>query len=122
MYYALEARAPFLDQELWNFAQSLPYGVRLRGGVLKAVLREIAKRRIGERVAHGRKRGFDIPATRWLAGRWRSHYESLLADSVAAREGWIDANAVRRYLDQSRDKVSNQLWYIFVFETWLRSL
>lgn len=121
MYYALEARAPFLDQELWNFAQSLPYEVRLRGGVLKAVLREIAKRRIGDRVAHGRKRGFDIPATRWLAGRWRGHFENLLSDSVAASEGWIDAGAVRRDLDQSREQVTNHLWYIFVFETWLRA-
>lgn len=121
MYYALEARAPFLDQELWNFAQSLPYEVRLRGGVLKAVLRDIAKRRIGDRVAHGRKRGFDIPVTRWLAGRWRGHFENLLSDSVAARAGWIDAGAVRRYLDQSKDQVSNHLWYIYVFETWLRS-
>ncbi len=120
MYYALEARAPFLDTELWNFAQSLPYDVRLRGGVLKAVLREIAKRRIGERVATGKKRGFNIPVGRWLAGKWRGHYEELLRDSVAAREGWIDAAAVRRYLDQSKDQVSNPLWYIFVFESWLR--
>jgi asparagine synthase (glutamine-hydrolysing) len=120
MYYALEARAPFLDQELWNFAQSLPYDVRLHGGTLKAVLREIARRRIGEQVASGKKRGFNIPVGRWLAGKWRKRYEEVLEQSVANAEGWIDAGAVRRYLDSSRESVPNALWYIFVFESWLR--
>ena len=122
MYYALEARAPFLDQELWNFAQSLPYAVRLKGNVLKAVLREIARRRIGERVSTGKKRGFSIPVGRWLAGKWRGRYEEMLRDSVAAREGWIDAEAVRRYLGtvDGNGTAPNALWYIFVFEQWMR--
>ncbi|MEO8099694.1 MAG: asparagine synthase (glutamine-hydrolyzing) [Acidobacteriota bacterium] len=120
MYYALEARAPFLDQELWNFAQALPFDIRLRGGKLKAVLREIARRRIGDQVASGKKRGFNIPVGRWLAGKWRGRYEELLQGSVAASEGWIDAAAVRKYLDSSKESVPNALWYIFVFESWMR--
>ncbi|HVF87025.1 MAG TPA: asparagine synthase (glutamine-hydrolyzing), partial [Pyrinomonadaceae bacterium] len=42
MRHALEARSPFLDQDLWAFAASLPFDVRLRGNELKAVLRELA--------------------------------------------------------------------------------
>lgn len=122
MYYALEARAPFIDQELWNFAQSLPFSVRLRKGTLKAVLREIARRRIGDRVATGKKRGFSIPVNRWLAGRWRKGFEEMLETSVAAQEGWIDAGAVKRYLAETAPSgsVPNQLWYIYVFEKWIR--
>jgi asparagine synthase (glutamine-hydrolysing) len=71
MHHSLEARSPFLDQKLWEFAASLPYDVRLSGGRLKAILRELARRKIGDRVARGRKRGFGIPVGRWLVGRWR---------------------------------------------------
>lgn len=122
MYYALEARAPFLDQDLWEFAARLPYDVRLHGGQLKAVLRELARRHLGERVARGRKRGFGIPVQRWLAGRWRAAFEELLRDSVLARAGWIDAAAVRTLLARSSQAgwTPNQLWYIYVLETWLR--
>ncbi|HET9013678.1 MAG TPA: asparagine synthase (glutamine-hydrolyzing), partial [Gemmatimonadaceae bacterium] len=67
MYYALEARSPFLDQDLWEYAAGLPIDLRLRGGELKAVLRALARRRIGARVATGRKRGFTIPVERWMA-------------------------------------------------------
>jgi asparagine synthase (glutamine-hydrolysing) len=122
MRHGLEARSPFLDQDLWNFAQSLPYELRLRGGVLKAVLREIARRRIGEVVATGKKRGFGIPVGKWLAaeGPWRRQFEEMLEDSVAAREGWIDAGAVRRELERCGERAPNSLWYVFVLENWLR--
>jgi asparagine synthase (glutamine-hydrolysing) len=121
MHYALEARAPFLDQELWNYAHALPYEVRLHRGRLKAVLRELARRRLGERVASGKKRGFSIPVGRWLAGKWRGRYEELLRESAAAADGWIDKEAVRRYLDSSQQSAPLALWYIFVFENWMRS-
>lgn len=122
MRHALEARSPFLDQELWEFAAALPYNVRLRGGQQKAILRELARRHLGERVASGRKRGFGVPVQRWLAGRWRARLEELLTDSHVERRGWIDANAARALLAQTsaRGFVPNQLWYVFVLETWLR--
>jgi asparagine synthase (glutamine-hydrolysing) len=122
MYHALEARSPFLDQELWEFAASLPFEIRLRRGTLKAVLREVARRRVGERVARGRKRGFGIPVGRWIAGRWRASVEAALQDSLLERAGWIRKDSALELLNQSveRGEAPNQLWYIFVLESWLR--
>jgi asparagine synthase (glutamine-hydrolysing) len=122
MHYALEARSPFLDQKLWEYTSALPLDLRLKGGTLKAILRELARRRIGERVARGRKRGFGIPATRWMAGRWRARVEETLGDSILGREGWINAgNALKRFaVESERGEASLQTWYLFVLETWLR--
>lgn len=122
MHYALEARSPFLDQDLWEFAARLPYNLRLRGGQLKAILRALAHRHLGERVARGRKRGFGVPVQRWLAGRWRGRLEELLTDSIMEQRGWLRAPEARAFLHQTaaRGLVPNQLWYIFVLETWLR--
>jgi asparagine synthase (glutamine-hydrolysing) len=122
MYHALEARSPFLDQELWEFAASLPFDLRLRHGRLKAVLRELAAHKLGERVARGRKRGFSIPVQRWLAGRWRSDLTKLLRESVLEREGWILSGPVLNRLEVAAHEgwAPNQLWYIFVLEAWLR--
>ena len=123
MYHALEARSPFLDQDLWSFACALPYDLRLHGGRLKAILRELARRRIGERVASGSKRGFGIPVHRWIAGRWRAAALSAFEDSILSREGWIDGEAVRVKLCGLRegDNAPQQLWYLFVLESWLKS-
>jgi asparagine synthase (glutamine-hydrolysing) len=122
MFHSLEARSPFLDQELWEFASSLSFELRLQGGQLKSVLRELARRKLGERVARGRKRGFTIPVQRWLVGRWRNAVVELLRTSVLDREGFIDARAVLDRLTAATEEghAPNQLWYIFVLESWLR--
>lgn len=121
MHHALEARSPFLDQHLWEFAARIPFGVRLHRGRLKAVLRELARRRIGERVARGRKRGFGIPVQRWLAGRWRGRFEDIFTDPLLGREGWIRPGPVRAALERSAREgwAPKQLWYLCVLESWL---
>jgi asparagine synthase (glutamine-hydrolysing) len=122
MHYALEARSPFLDQDLWEFAATLPYPLRLRRRVLKAVLRELARRRVGPRLAQGKKRGFGIPVQRWIAGRWSGAVEEQFHDAVLAKEGWIDRDAVLRLLQRSKrsGRAPNRLWYLFVLEAWLK--
>jgi hypothetical protein len=46
----------------------------------------------------------------------------LLTDALVEERGWIDATAARALLQRTaaRGFVPNQLWYIFVLETWLR--
>ena len=122
MYHALEARSPFLDQELWAFAAALPFDLRLRQGQLKAVLRELARRKIGVRVARGKKRGFGIPVQRWIAGRWRNAVAESLRESLLEKNGWIRSVPTLAQLDVAARKgwAPNQLWYIYVLESWLR--
>jgi len=122
MHYGLEARSPFLDHELWAFAHSLPVSIRLHGG-LKAVLRELAQRRVSHRVARGRKRGFRIPVQRWLVGKWRERFEEAFHNSELHRAGWIIAPAVLeqlRYAARKPGFAPIQLWYLFVLEHWMR--
>jgi asparagine synthase (glutamine-hydrolysing) len=121
MYHSLEARSPFLDQELWEFASTLPFEARLKGGRLKAVLRELARRHIGDRVAHGRKRGFCIPVQRWLTGRWRDAAQEMFRSARLDRDGWINTQTALALLQRAvaRGWAPNQLWHILVLELWL---
>lgn len=122
MFYALEARSPFLDAKLWEFAAKLPFALRLHKGKSKAVLREIVRRRIGERLAGGKKQGFIIPVQKWLTGHWRQPFTELLRDSLAEKEGWINVRSALELLENSIEKnqAPRQLWFIFVLESWLR--
>ena len=123
MFHSLEARSPFLDQDLWEFAAGLSFETRLHGGQLKSVLRALAKQKLGERVSRGRKRGFTIPVQRWLVGRWQNALTELLQTSILDREGWINSRATLDRLEAAAEKgwAPNQLWYIFVLESWLRN-
>lgn len=123
MYWGLEARSPFLDQELWQFAASLPHEIRLHQGELKAILREIVRRRISPRAAAERKRGFTVPVETWMQGALGDELARLLEDSHLHAGGWIDAPRTRTLLRSqavSHD-LALQLWYILVAERWMRT-
>lgn len=122
MFHALEARSPFLDSSLWEFASKLPFALRLHNGKSKAILREIVRRRISEELAGGKKQGFMIPVQNWLAGHWRTYFTELLHDSLVEKEGWINVESTLRFFEHSaeKDRMPRQLWFIFVLESWLR--
>jgi asparagine synthase (glutamine-hydrolysing) len=121
MYYALEARAPFLDQKIWEFAAALPPEVRFHGGQLKAILREIVRRHLGDEVASRKKQGFTVPSERWLAERWSGMLDRLRGDTRLEREGWIRRGALDAPLRDAlaRRRVPVQLWNMLVLESWL---
>ncbi len=122
MHYALEARSPFLDQEVWEFAARLPFALRLRNGEQKSVLREIARRRIGPEIAARKKQGFTVPVERWLAKEWRSTLEEMAGDSPLEREGWLKKGSLRDALAESQHSqfTPTQLWYLMVLDHWMR--
>jgi len=122
MHYSIESRAPLLDQRLWEFAAKLPPDIRLRGGELKAVLREIARRRVGPEVASRKKQGFLVPVERWLADRWQEMLNELLGDTMLEQEGWILGAALKDSVRAAiRDRwVPLQLWRLLVLEHWLQ--
>jgi hypothetical protein len=122
MYYSLEARAPLLDHQIWEYAAKLPPTIHFHGGRMKAVLREIARRRVGSDVAFRRKQGFTIPVEKWLASKWSGRLKELKDDALLVRGGWMEAKALRAAVDEalSQGEVSKQLWHTLVFEQWLR--
>jgi len=122
MYHSLEARSPFLDHKLWEFAAQLPPSIHFHDGKLKSVLREIVRRHVGPEVAYRQKQGFTIPVERWLASKWSDQLTNLKDGSIAARDGWIQARALSSAIDDAlaKKEVPPQLWYLLVFEHWLR--
>jgi len=121
MYYAIEARSPFLDHKLWDFASSLQYSVRLQGGRLKSVLRELVKRRVSPEIAIRPKQGFHLPVGKWLATRWKSRLDNLANGSHLVEQGWIRREALSSVIQQAIDQgnANIHLWRLAVLDAWL---
>lgn len=121
-YWSMEARAPFLDHELWDFATKLPAEVRFRGGQTKAILREIVRRRLGEDVANRKKQGFTVPVERWLVEHWSRELGELGEGSRLAAGGWVNGAALGKAVKVALagKRVPQQLWWLLVLEFWLR--
>jgi asparagine synthase (glutamine-hydrolysing) len=121
MYYSIESRAPFLDQKLWEFAARLPPRLRFHNGELKAVLREIVRRRLGPAIASRPKRGFTVPVERWLAGKWSGALDRLTQPTELERQGWVRKGSLHRPIADARARqwIPTQLWFLLILEHWL---
>jgi asparagine synthase (glutamine-hydrolysing) len=100
MLASLEARAPFLDDELMQYVAGIPSRWKLRGVTTKAILRRTVGGRLPAAVLKRRKRGFNIPFSQWvLHGLRNALRERFSRERVAAR-GLFAYEGVRRLLDE----------------------
>jgi asparagine synthase (glutamine-hydrolysing) len=121
MAWSLEARVPFMDTVVSNFAFSLPVRHKVRGLSKKRLLRRAVAPLLPDEVVHGKKRGFSIPAAAWLRGDLQPFARETLAPEVLARQGFLRPEAVTRVLEDhvaGRADLSRQLWGLLAFTLW----
>src|SRR4029450_11874236 len=63
---SLESRAVFLDNDLVDFCQRLPYRFKYRRGKTKYLLKKALAPLLPSDVLSRSKKGFGIPLTKWL--------------------------------------------------------
>ena len=121
MFHSLEARAPFLDPAIWEYAAALPPEIHFHGGHFKAVLREIVRRHAGPDIAFRRKQGFTIPVERWLVSKWSGQLKEWKENPLVVERGWLKAQALSAAIDEAlaRREMPKQLFHAFVLEKWL---
>jgi len=124
MAVSLEARAPFLDHRLIEFASRVPSKFKARNGKGKRLLREVVHRYVPRSLMERPKQGFGIPISQWLRGPLRDWAESLIDENRINHEGYLDAKLVRNvwnnHLTGQGDR-GHDLWCVLMFQSWLES-
>src|SRR6185369_17452571 len=97
MASGIEARVPFLDYQLVEFALRLPPKLKLRGRTTKYLLRTYAARYLPPAAAGRRKMPFYVPLERFLGhGRFREMVEDTLSERVVRERGLFQPAAVAK--------------------------
>jgi asparagine synthase (glutamine-hydrolysing) len=121
MAHSLEARVPFLDPVVTNFALALPGKHKVRGLRKKVLLRKAAEPLVPSELLRRRKRGFSIPAAAWLRGELEPFARETLSPETLRRQGFLRPEAVTRLIDDhvsGREDLSRQLWGLLAFTLW----
>jgi asparagine synthase (glutamine-hydrolysing) len=121
MAVSLEARSPFLDHHVMEFAASLPENLKLRGLTTKYLLKRVLKRLVPEENLTRRKMGFGVPVGYWLRGHLEPFLRETLLSEKHLRRGLFKPEAVRRMVELhtrgERDHAA-QLWTLLMLELW----
>ncbi len=122
MAHGLEARAPFLDQELVRFASSLPSEWLIRKKVGKYLLKDTLKEYLPPDVLGRKKRGFQVPLAAWFRGELRATFEERCLSDAAPLTGICRPEAMKYLLEQNDRGADhgNRLWMLLVLSTWLQ--
>lgn len=123
MANSLEARSPFLDHKLIEFAASLPENFKVNRYRPKYLLKKVAARLVPPEVIYRQKMGFGVPIGRWFRGDLKDLVYSTLLSEKAAGRGIFKPDSVKRMLDRHvsfEEDSTHQIWSLLMLELWFQ--
>jgi asparagine synthase (glutamine-hydrolysing) len=123
MAVGLEARVPFLDHELVEFAATIPDRYKVRGTRTKYILKAATAGLLPAAIRNRKKHGFAVPYPLWFKGELREFVGDTLLGASARQRGILRPEAVQSLIEQhqnGRESHYRQLWVVLMFEAWCR--
>ncbi|BBO66105.1 asparagine synthetase B [Desulfosarcina alkanivorans] len=122
MAWGLEARVPFLDHELVEFAARIPAIMKVGNGG-KHVLKEAARSVIPADVIDRPKGYFPVPALKYIDGDYLAFVSDTLRSEKSRQRKLFNPDYVDHVLEKPEDHITplngSKLWQMAVLEHWL---
>lgn len=126
MRASLEARVPYLDRRLVEFALRLPASAKIRRLKGKYILRRLAAKHLPRPIAWRRKHGFVVPWESWVRSPKTGVLDELIADAGLRDWGLFDPAHLGAQLESlrsgGRGADAGLFFRAAVLGLWLRSL
>jgi asparagine synthase (glutamine-hydrolysing) len=121
MAVSLEARSPFLDHHVIEWAASLPQNLKLRGLTGKYLLKKVLRKLLPSENLDRRKMGFGVPVGHWFRGKMQPFLREVLLSEKALGRGLFKPEAVKQLVElhtRAERDYSAQLWTLLMLELW----
>ncbi len=123
MANSLEARSPFLDHNLIEFAASLPENLKMSSFRPKSLLKKVAARLVPKEVIYRRKMGFGVPVGQWFRGEMKDFVRSVLLSRSSLERGIIKPSMIEKYVAEHTNAEQDhafQIWTLLMLELWFQ--
>jgi asparagine synthase (glutamine-hydrolysing) len=123
MANSLEARSPFLDHHVMEFAASLPVKFKLRGLTTKYLLKRILTKLLPSENLDRRKMGFGVPIGHWFRGKLQPFLRETILAEASLKRGFFKPEVVKRLVElhtRGERDYSHQLWTLLMLELWFQ--
>lgn len=123
MANSLEARSPFLDHKLIEFAASLPESLKMNKFRNKYLLKKVAAKLVPPEVVYRRKMGFGVPVGSWFRGEMKDFVRGVLLSEKSLKRGVVKPEMMQKYVDEhTAGKFDHafQIWSLLMLELWFQ--
>jgi asparagine synthase (glutamine-hydrolysing) len=121
MATSVEARVPFLDHHLVEYAMSLPRSLKVEGRSGKHILKRALEEILPRDLLYSPKRGFGAPIREWFRDGLADLFDEHLMRSPMRRRNFFDYAFIARLLDEHRRGArdwSFHLWGLLNLSLW----
>ena len=121
MATSVEARVPFLDHHLVEYALGLPRSLKVEGASGKHILKRSLEEILPHDLLYERKRGFGAPVREWFREGLGGWFDDHLMNSTMRRRDLLDYDFVSRMLDEHRRQTRDwgfHLWALLNLSLW----
>ena len=123
MAWGLEARVPFLDQNLVELAARMPPQYKLANGG-KHVLKQISRGLLPDKIIDRSKAYFPMPALKYIRGDFLKFVKDILLNDNAKKRGLYNPAYVEKLLADPESHLTriqgSKLWHLAALELWLQ--
>lgn len=111
MHYSIEGRFPLLDHQLIELSSTIPTKFKVKNGIYKYILKQVARNHIHKDCIDAPKKGFSFPLKHWM--------EHELKELV--NENLNDLNRRNIFDKINYSNLSyEQRWHLVMTELWLK--
>jgi asparagine synthase (glutamine-hydrolysing) len=124
MMSSLEARCPFQDREVVEWAAMIPAATKIRPWEAKSLLKKVAARRLPREVVYRPKHGFSIPHDAWFRGAWAAPAHAIIFSERARARGYFDFAYLERLWQAHASGAARhgtRLWLLLWLELWFQT-
>jgi asparagine synthase (glutamine-hydrolysing) len=125
MQNSLECRAPFLNKEIWHFANSLPEEYLMKGWSKKHILKEAFKDEFPENFLERGKQGFGSPVGDWLRSNLKKELLSYIEPDFLARQSLFNIDYVNTLVNDhitGKKDSTYSVWAYYCFQKWYKNI
>lgn len=121
MATSVEARVPFLDHHLVEYAMGLPVDLKIEGKSGKHILKRALESVLPHDVLYSRKRGFGAPIKEWFRGAGGRMLGDMIMNSSIRRRDLFDYKFIASLMDEhqrGKRDWSFHLWALLNVSLW----
>ena len=123
MAVSLEARSPFLDHHLLEFANGVSCQLKLHQGKTKYILKQAMRGLLPDSIIDRQKHGFGVPVGAWFRGELAGFVRAALLGERALKRGIFDRDGLEAMLEthlSGEADLGHALWTLLTFELWMQ--